>query len=156
MKISKTCIAVLLFATCVAGQLGPVSPLNYTRGFINGRAWRDWSKDMRLGFLIGYGEGLDIGIAGGYTLGAPGRQDGYSASVSMKASLYPPDGVTYGEKLRAVDRFYDDPLNDQIPIYTCLMIVSKQFKGYDPKLIDEQIREARKAAQEGAKEQKLP
>jgi hypothetical protein len=95
-----------------------------TKGLCNGRWWRDYSTlpDMRLGLLVGMVDGLAA-----------------ASDESKLYSLVVPGGLTYEESIKALDTFYEDPLNGPIPVVGALQIVKLKAEGKDVPFIDAAI-----------------
>jgi hypothetical protein len=64
--------------------------------------------------------------------------------VSELLSLTPV-GLTVTETVRALDRFYEEPLNGRIPIFSAMQMVSAEARGTDKATIEQRIRALRKA-----------
>ena len=73
--------------------------------------------------------GLVMGLANGSMLAVDcGKKDG---SDLDNYQLVTPDGMTFGERVTALDNFFADPLNRSIPILSGLGVVKAQKQGGD-------------------------
>jgi hypothetical protein len=107
-----------------------------TGGAINGRGWQSLTAEMRLGYVKGYDDGVAAGIVHVAV-----------ASADKTAELVP-SGMTVGEVVSAVDRFYQEPLNRRIMVVAAIRVVALEAKGTDQARVDGEIRRLRRASAE--------
>ena len=87
-----------------------------TLGFMNGRAWKTASTDMRLSYMVGMAE----------------------ATVLAKADIfrYFAKGLKATEDAMAVDKFYEDPGNLPVPVLFAMQIVAMKANGEAPDSVE--------------------
>lgn len=88
----------------------------------NGRFWNNISPAMKIGYLIGFTEGIHatlLNIDGGNSV---------AKYTPVKDELIA-SKFTFGEIRSEMDRFYADAANARIPINLALVIVNKRMKG---------------------------
>jgi hypothetical protein len=110
--------------------------IEITDGWRNGRFWAHLDTSWKLGFIIGYQEGVSAGAA-------VMMKNNDTANVIDTIHTLTPHKLTYGEIIKAVDRFYADPLNAIINIPTALEIIADEAAGAAPERIAERIRKSR-------------
>src|SRR5271157_2373295 len=103
--------SVILFALAVILPCFAQAPdVERTNGGANGRFWANLSSTSKLFFIVGFDEG--IGIA------APFSEQKYFAK-----------GTPYGDVVKGLDRFYQEPENLMIPISDSLVIFQLKVNG---------------------------
>jgi hypothetical protein len=117
-------------------------------GGLNGRGWQDLTARMRTGYIEGYVDGVSIGIT---QAAAAASQAGLISppAVSLVAKAIGdlfPLSMTLGEVVSAVDRFYAEPLNRRIMVYSALAVIALEAKGTDQATVDEKLRRLRRLA----------
>ena len=101
-----------------------------TLGGLNGRFRERLKPSDRLLFILGLHEGLNI--------------PGSSEQANMRS--YFPD-VPYGDILKGVDRFYEEPENLLFPVVYALKIFALKVNGATQAEIDKELAEDRQAMQ---------
>jgi hypothetical protein len=92
-----------------------------TGGVLNGRLWvNGFSNDWKLGLVMGFADGTS------QMLGENPSKDNREAY-----DFYSPVGMTYGERITALDNFFADPLNRLISIGGGLIVINMQHQGKD-------------------------
>jgi hypothetical protein len=110
-----------------------------TGGLINGRSWLSLSEAMKVGWLVGYTEGLRV---------APSAVHGEPCTTQVKQvfDLYPQQ-LSFGEILKAIDHFYEDTSeNSAIPVPAALQYVTRKASGATQTELDELASGLRKKA----------
>lgn len=84
--------------------------------------WKDWSENMKLGYALGHGEGVNqvMSFLGDDPHSYAKIKDGFSSSY----------GVTFGNLNKAVDEFCSDYRNVKIPAVNAMMLVSGSIAGF--------------------------
>jgi len=112
------------------------SELNTTLGKANGRYWQSLSTTSKLDFLVGFGEGYSAAAPSGIPWDLRqmvGEAKVAAATKALEASRslkwYFPEKLSYGEVVKGVDRFYEDPENIRLPITDALEIFTRKVNG---------------------------
>ena len=100
----------------------------------DGRFWRSSSDSGRLGYLVGYNEGVGRGLSN-YTTDVKEFEKGLRREW--------PD-LTFGEMKEAVDRFYESPDNRLLPVVIAIRVVAMTFSGVPQPKIDALVDSARR------------
>lgn len=100
----------------------------------DGRFWRSSSDSGKLGYLVGYNEGVGRGLSN-YTTDVRELEKGLRREW--------PD-LTFGEMKEAVDRFYESPDNRLLPVVIAIRVVAMTFTGVAQPQIDALVDAARK------------
>jgi hypothetical protein len=100
---------------------GQALPANQTTpaGFRNGRYWNSRVDSLRLFYLAGYFDGFDKGILEFL------NRDTEKRILALESANIP--SVTNGETLTALNRFYADPENLNIPIWRAIRVAALKF-----------------------------
>ena len=85
-----------------------------TANSYNGRAWRTFSIEQKLGWLGGYRDGLQVGL-----VAACGSQQPSGCLETAHNKLIP-TGLTNQEVIEWIDDFYAPPENRLIPVWDAL------------------------------------
>lgn len=105
-----------------------------TAGFKNGRFWGALDSTGRLSFLIGFFEGL-------------------GAEAFPKVGDYS-SGLSYGETVKGIDPFYEDPSNAPVPIVSAMVVVKRKVEGVPPDEVARRIAAVRKVWSEAVAKEK--
>lgn len=92
---------LLVLAVSCFGQQAKDHNLSY--GNLNGRGWLERSESYKLGYLQGLVDGI--------------------------TSTVMPRTLTLGEVSTALDRFYEDPLNLDMPVVWALQLIKRRAEG---------------------------
>jgi hypothetical protein len=97
---------------------------------------------IRLGYVIGHREGVVAGMLGYdiYKNGEADRRTIDTSAFNTTIENLDPAGMSNGECVRAIDRFYEEPLNARIAVSSAIQIVTQRAKGGDEAAIEEHIR----------------
>jgi hypothetical protein len=98
-----------------------------TLGGLNGRFWETLTPSDRLWFIIGLHEGLEYAEA-------------------RMPSYFP--GVPYGDVLKGVDRFYEEPENLTFPVLYALEVFALKVNGATQSEIEKNLAERRQRIKE--------
>jgi hypothetical protein len=98
-----------------------------TAGLFNGRGWNMFSQFLKLAFLTGALEAVQV------------------ASVTEVAKYFP-GTLTMVEFVLAIDRFYEAPENRPIPILYAIRAATMKANGEDPIAFEMTVAAMRKAA----------
>jgi hypothetical protein len=101
----------------------------------NGRFWLEMQGEMKLGYLLGYIDGVH---ATSVTLAA--------GCPDVKRLRLLPHTLSSVEIAEALDEFYNDPLNRQIGIVFAITATARKAEGATSAEMDQMISEFRKAA----------
>jgi hypothetical protein len=136
MKITLFAIsAILLSAVCAQAQM----PETWrTMGYSNGRYWATMNEDKKLAFVVGYVEAVKFTTA--ITM-----DDNVKIERQFEI-LTGPENLTYAEIIKAIDQFYESPLNGPISIGGAFMVMSMQARGKDQVEIQKFISESRRGS----------
>jgi hypothetical protein len=138
MKITLFAItAILLSAVCAQAQW-PEAYL--TDNGLNGRYWVAQNTVSKPDFILGYREAV------GFTASLAWADDKAKVQRAFDV-LAGPGRLTNGEIVKAIDQFYESPLNGPIPITNAFLVMSMQARGKDsPEEIQKEISEMRQAS----------
>ena len=116
----KTAALIFVLAITAAAQDADWNKKYRTGGSLNGRLWvSGFSHDWKLGLVMGFHDGASVITA-------------ESAEGDRAAfDFYNPKGMTYGERITALDNFFADPLNRSISIGGGLIVINIQHRGED-------------------------
>jgi hypothetical protein len=135
----KTIALLLALSFAALAQQPAKRDLNDSKNGSNGITWKSWSSPMRLGYVIGYLDGVPNGIVGfGKLTDNPIDVD----PLDKIAGALCPEALTNTEVVKALDRFYQDPLNAQVTIVSAMIIIATQDHGLD-ELAQHMLRDAR-------------
>lgn len=123
--VRNTSVAFLLWVAGLA--CGQAQDTTKTFGYQNGRSWASMSESMKLGFVVGCGEGLAF-------------------AEMRKFGEQFPSKSTNGEIVKGLDKFYDEPANAPIPIVGALGVFAAQVRGASASEITEMIESLRRVA----------
>jgi len=115
-----------------------------TLGQVNGRYWQSLSFDSKVTFLIAFDEGYKLAAPRGITWNLQKIVgDEKAAAVDkeikemFKLESYLPEGMSYGEIAKGVDRIYESPENLVIPVKDVLTLVTRKVHGASQADIDQ-------------------
>ena len=117
--MKKMLIVALLGAGVVCGQVSAE-----TSGFKNGRFWDILTSTEKTCFLTGFMEGISSGF--------PSKVDEYAS------------GLSFAETKKALDQFYEDPSNAQVPVMSAMLVVKSKVQGATPEELARRIAAVRK------------
>lgn len=131
-------LAVLLLLTFSAdAQKAP----DYTGDWPNGRFWQEMTSASRLYFIMGFHEAVGDAVYAGIEEGV--KIDFKRADKEVNF-FFP--HLSFGEVVKGVDRFYDDPENAPIPIFNAFRLFTYKAKGGTPREYESSLAEARQQA----------
>jgi hypothetical protein len=112
-----------------------------TCGYSNGRFWEDANTKKSAHQAT-------------YLMGLLDMNTHERLSTNLNLGLKPPNlwpgvwpkGATIGEVIQALDQFYQDPANLQIPVVDAVSLIKDRFEGKDPQAIEKDIRVQREWA----------
>ena len=114
-----------------------------TDGFSNGKAWNGMAVSIKFVYLVGLADGLRHAqgelVPAMFAKPTPG-QEGKAAEVVP--SLLPP-GKGFPEMIAALDHFYSDAQNLDIPIPMAARYQRGVFEGRNQKELDDSLRKLR-------------
>ena len=124
----KTAVLLLFLAVATVSGDDAVA-LSRTGDFINGRAWKVWDESKKLGYILGFGDGIRMFVAS--------RSDDKSQGYFGHSK--------FGEIEDALNDFYRDPANVQIPVEAAMYFFQTKVNGASPKNLAEQLAGLRRA-----------
>jgi hypothetical protein len=129
----KLATLLLFLAVTAAGVDGP---LPRTGGFANGRYWVDAPYQEKLGFVLGFFDGIRT----------PTTNDDKAnrAIDSYQKILFGPS--TFGEIITGLDDFYSDPANRLIQVSVAMMYFKDKASGASPESLAKDLAGYRKWA----------
>ena len=130
----KTAILLMFLAVATVSGDDAVA-LSRSGGFINGRAWRAWAGTHRLGYVVGFGDGIRAAL-----ISKAVCPDDAECSKNYFGRS------TYGEIENALDDFYRDPANVQIPVETAMIYFQSKVTGTSEEDLARNLAFLRKAA----------
>ena len=128
-KLVALSIFVIFFGATTIPAQAPEAP-HETGSLINGRSWSNFGENTKLGWLIGYTEGLRVAASLG---------QGGSCEKQLKKvfDLYP-QNLSFGEIQKAVDHFYQDtPENAPIRVSESIKYVTLKAAGTGQSELDD-------------------
>lgn len=126
--IKRTLLTFLLLA--VAPVFGQASDMEATDGLYNGRWWlarTDFS--VRFAYIQGVVQGIVM-----------------ARPESKMYELLIPSKMSFAEIIRAIDGFYQEPLNGRISIMGALQVTKYKFEGESASVIEMAITRWRKSS----------
>ncbi len=106
----------------------PVQPTQQglTDGWLNGDAWRASSDLAKNAYVAGYSEAVTLIVADRLVEDErAGREaDALARGAVAMLAKYSPAELTLSEKVRALDRFYEDASNARVTLVAALQIVA--------------------------------
>jgi hypothetical protein len=138
---SKMALVLLLTGFLSATLIAKDSAV--TDGFSNGRAWNGMAVSIKFVYLVGLADGL-LHAQGElmtvmFAKPTPGQE---SKAAEVVPSLLPP-GKGFPEMIAALDLFYVDARNLDIPIPMAVRHQRAVFEGRDYKQLEESLRKLR-------------
>jgi hypothetical protein len=124
-RISNWILATIMLVAIASAQepraIKPEGP-GFTFELINGRTWKDISMDIKAAWVLGYREGVYM------------TAWVYVDATKRDACIHGLSGslLTNYEIAKAIDHFYEDPLNIPIPVASAFKIVVELATGVDP------------------------
>lgn len=125
-----------------------------SREEVDGRTWTRWDESWKLGWVMGFGDGifqanretlfLVMDIAGGIktTYGIPGEQARKWADEIFdefeKRIVW--SRISFGQFIKGLDEFYIDYRNKTIPAREAIYIIKLQVKGAPEEFVEQEKR----------------
>jgi hypothetical protein len=115
--------AILLASFCHAHQSSVED--QHTKGLLNGRFWNDFGNyQAKLFFVLGYCEG----------------------ATGAASFLRCPKQLEFGEIVKGIDKFYQEPENLRLPFIVSIQILRMKVEGAKATEIDAAISKAKEQA----------
>lgn len=160
-------VYILLFCILLAGFIAkPCWGEEQERYKLDGYKWDSWPRDGKFGWVKGYCDGLDrASLEGAFFLSElrreMGNEMGENEFESKERGLKGVEsfikrlvlsGVTYGQMVDGLDKFYQDYRNKKVLTREAIWIVKLQVKGAPQDFIDQEARILRMPTEERGKE----
>jgi hypothetical protein len=109
---------------------------------LDGRAWKQWSADWKLFYVLGYLEGIHDGVAV-ITL-AQGKDEPTSEQIAYNVGQLFWGNSTRGEIIEALDFFYQDPANISVHTMFAMMYCACKKNGANMTVWEEALQKERR------------
>ena len=127
-------IILVAFSALAFGQARPENQTT-PAGFVNGRFWNSLPSSVGVLFLTGYFEGFSKAILEFL------NHDTADKVESLQSANIP--SVTNGETMAAINRFYEDPANLNIPVWRAIRVAVLKFAGRPAQKVEAEMEAAR-------------
>jgi hypothetical protein len=142
-EVKSVWLTIVIGLALGKGVLG-ADDIERTYSGKNGRGWQSLTLEMRIGYIEGYYDGVATGVVHAAAPGgSPAGAFPVAAAKKAFAEIFPVS-MTVGEIVSAVDRFYAEPLNRRIMVYSALPVIALEAKGTDQATVDGEIRRLRR------------
>jgi hypothetical protein len=130
----KLPMILLVLASSLAAQHAPKDDKYDSVGFLNGRDWNGMTEELKVGFVMGFKNGL---IWGAFISESAKQPKGADATISGAALAefvkpYNVRQLSNGEIMQAIDAFYSDPTNLNIALPSAMYYIRRKVEGLDP------------------------
>jgi hypothetical protein len=105
-------LAFYLLIPILNAQEATDNSLSRNNGYLTGKAWKEWTEDLKTGYIIGFYDGLR-----------------YPSSVANLDTELFHSALNYGEIRAEVDSFFKEGINGPLPIFVALRYISQKAKG---------------------------
>lgn len=97
----------------------------------NGYDWEEWNKEIKVGYIIGLGEGIEFSAAGiNYAKQHFFKSDKVNIEIYEKYfSSHRLAGIDIAQLMDRIDIVYSDQANKNIPIIDVTTLTAKRIKG---------------------------
>jgi hypothetical protein len=123
------------------------SSIYETNGSPNGRVWTELPEIAKLAYVRGFDSGASTAAL---VAAADADDNATDANKKKKANSYVqaifPVNLTFAEIVKAINEFYEEPLNGPIAISNAVIVVTKQARGTAPKETEQDILDLRRKA----------
>jgi hypothetical protein len=144
----KTIALILALSFAALAQQHIKRDLNSQETAVNGITWKSYSAQMRLGYVVGFLEGIPNGVVGfGKLTDNPIDVD----PLDKISGALCPEALTNEDVVKALDRFYQDPLNARITVVSAMMYIATLDHGWND-LAAHMLRDARQISGAYSKE----
>ena len=123
-----------LMTLSLSGMAQDMSYIYRTGGILNGRAWSEWSHDVKLGYITGYQEHWEAAY------------DTLDERSEFGREVFAVPLLTIPEIVHGLDAFYAEPTNARINIRVALRILSAKATGASGAEVQEMTDQARRDA----------
>ena len=123
---------LLLFLAGLTVAAAGDDPMPRTGGYTNGRAWKNFNSWVKLGYVTGFADGIKLGSKSA------------DAAKENGKSYY--GNSDFAEIIKALDTFYEDPANSQVPIMAAMVYFQDKVNGKSPSVLAEELANFRKVA----------
>jgi hypothetical protein len=130
-KISSMKLVTLLLLLLAMTAAGVDGPLPRTGGFINGRTWVDMPHGEKVGFILGFQDGIKEATL-----------DNDKARTEYLKAFF--GHSRFGEITDGVDDVYRDPANLQIQVTAAMEYFQNKVNGVSPESLAKELAYERK------------
>ena len=127
-------LACCLLIPILVAQESQSNILSRANGYLIGKAWNEWSEDLKTGYIVGFYDGLR-----------------YPSTVANLDTDLFHSPLNYGEIRAEVDSFFKEEINKPLPIFVALRHISQKSKGASASELEEYLTTVRKAYSEPSK-----